>query len=132
MNVVENEHFEREWRELLIKRLSSAQAVLKRDAAAEGKKLSEARENAAGYKTVEDAHEAFGYANITEAQYDRIKALLEQDPNAGNVAHAALKKISGYIQGLKDDLLQARSIHEADAKMKDYFDRKEWEKNATD
>lgn len=124
---MENEHFEREWRELLMKRLSTAQSVLKRDAAAEGKKLREARELAAGYKTVEEAHEAYGWAFITESQYERIKALLEQDPNAGNVAHAALKKIIGYIQSLKDDLIQSQSICEAEAKMKDYFEKKEWE-----
>jgi hypothetical protein len=127
---MDNELYEHKWRELLIKRLSSVQAVLRRDATAERKKLQLARVLAAGYETVEQAHEAYGWDFITWEQFEHIKALLEQDPNAGNVAHAALLKISGYIQGLKADLIQERSIYEADAKIKDHFDRKEWEKNA--
>jgi hypothetical protein len=129
---MENNRFERSWRELLIKRLSTVQAVLKRDAAAERKKLTEARTLSAGYETVEQAHESYGWGYITWEQYENIKSLLEQDPNTGNISHAALVKLNGYIQGLKDDLIQEVSIYETDAKIGDYFARKEWEKNATD
>jgi hypothetical protein len=123
----DNEKFEREWRELLIKRLSSTRAALKRDAAAERKAFADARKLAAGYNTVEEAHEAFGWAYITEKQFDSIKAILEQDPNAGNTAHAALLKISSYIQALKDDIIQPQADRDYEAKMKDYFARIEGE-----
>jgi hypothetical protein len=123
----DNEKFEREWRELLIKRLSSTRAALKRDAAAERKAFADARTLAAGYSTVEEAHEAFGWAYITEKQFDSIKAILEQDPNAGNTAHAALLKIDSYIQTLKDDIIQPQADRDYEAKMKDYFARIEGE-----
>lgn len=127
----ENEQFEKEWRELLMKRLSTVQSVLKRDAAAECKKSVEARELAAGYATVEEAHNAYGYDEITWGQYERIRATLEADPNIGNVAHAALKNINEYISSLKSDIIEFNASREHDAKIKNYFadlkEKKEWE-----
>ena len=50
--------YEIEWRELLVKRLKTAQTVLKRDAAKEEKQRTEAKQLAAGYGNYEEAHEA--------------------------------------------------------------------------
>ena len=99
MNII----YEIEWRELLLKRLLSAQAVLKRDAAAEEKRLSDARQLTAGFKDLADAHEAYGWCDITEAQFNTIRELFE-NPEKENKANDALKRLGIMISYLRDDI----------------------------
>ena len=100
--------YEIEWRELLIKRLKTSQAALKRDAAVESKQITEANQLAAGYASYEEAHEAYGWAVITEKQLDRIKAIFDGEQE--NRSRAALRRmnhiigsIEGEIKMLRDD-----------------------------
>jgi len=89
-----------EWRKLLLKRLSSVQAVLKRDSAAETKKNIEAKELAAGYTCFEEAQEAFGWDAITLKQLDAIKAIFDSKDNS--LSGDALKRLNwmiGSVQG---------------------------------
>ena len=92
--------FEIAWRELLVKRLKTAQGVLKRDAAAEIKALKAKAIEEAGYNTVEDAHEAYGWNEITAKQFDLIKLQLENPGKSPSAA--ALNKLNftvGILEG---------------------------------
>ena len=95
-----------EWRQLLIKRLKSSQAALKRDAAAEKKQIAEAKQLAAGYASYEEAHEAYGWAVITEKQLDRIKAIFDEEP----IGHSqtALRRINWIIGDLEGEIKMLR------------------------
>jgi len=89
-----------EWRKLLLKRLSSVQAVLKRDSAAETKKNIEAKKLAAGYTCFEEAQEAYGWDEITLKQLDAIKDIF--DSKDVSLSGDALKRLSwmlGSVQG---------------------------------
>ena len=97
-----------EWRKLLIKRLKTSQAVLKRDAAAEDKLRTEAKQLAAGYASYEEAHEAFGWAYITEKQLDAISDIFEdKQESKTRAALRCIGQIIGNIEGeikmLRDD-----------------------------
>lgn len=101
----EKRNFEIAWRELLIKRLKTVQGVLRRDAAAEKKALTDESIAAAGYSSVEDAHEAYGWGEITEKQFNLIKLRLENPGKSPSAA--AVNKLSftiGLLQGELNDL----------------------------
>jgi len=98
--------FEIEWRKLLIKRLKSSKAVLKRDAAAEEKQIIEAKQLAAGYSSFEEAHEAFGWAYITEKQLDRIKDIFEDKQESQS--RAALRRINDMIGNIEGEIKMLR------------------------
>jgi len=91
--------YEIEWRELLVKRLKTAQAVLKRDAAKEKKQRTEAKQLAAGYTNFEEAHEAYGWGYITQKQLDTIQALFDNRENQSRSALQRIFRIIGEIQG---------------------------------
>ena len=91
--------YEIEWRELLLKRLKTVRAVLKRDAAVEEKRRAEAKEITAGYPTYEDAHEAYGWGCITEKQLDAIKAIFDNQENLSRAALRRINDILGTLQG---------------------------------
>ena len=97
--------YEIEWRKLLIKRLETTRATLKRDAASEEKQKTEAKQLATGYADFEEAHEAYGWGNITEKQLDAIKAVFE---NQENKSSAALKRINRIISELKGEIKNLR------------------------
>lgn len=89
-----------EWRKLLIKRLKSAHSALKRDAAAERKRLDESKQLAAGYDTFEEAQEAYGWECITLKQLDDIKAILENHQvGITETASAQMSQIIGDLEG---------------------------------
>jgi len=89
-----------EWRKLLLKRLSTVQAVLKRDAALEAKRNMEAKQIAAGYTNFEDAHEAYGWSDVTLKQLDDIKAIFDnKDSSLSSDALKRLNQMMGSIQG---------------------------------
>ena len=112
--------YEIEWRELLIKRLKTAQAALKRDAAAEEKQRAEAKELAAGYASFDEAHEAFGWGYITEQQLDTIKAIFE---NQENQSRAALKRINDIIGTLQGEINTMRRGDAQDAAIERYNEK---------
>jgi len=91
--------YEIEWRELLVKRLKSAQTVLKRDAAKEEKQRTEAKQLAAGYGNYEEAHEAYGWGYITQKQLDTIQALFDEQENQSQSALRRITRIIGEVQG---------------------------------
>ena len=95
-----------EWRELLIKRLKSSQAVLKRDAVAEEKQIAEAKQLAAGYSSYEEAHEDYGWAAITEKQLDRIKAIFDDEQES--LSGAAFKRLSQIIGSIEGEIIMLR------------------------
>jgi len=99
--------YETEWRELLVKRLKTAQTVLKRDAAKEEKQRTEAKQLAAGYGNYEEAHEAYGWGYITQKQLDTIQALFDNRENQSRSALQRIMRIIGEVQGeinmLKND-----------------------------
>jgi len=89
-----------QWRKLLLKRLSSVQAVLKRDTAAEKKRNIEAKQLAAGYQDFDEAHEAFGWGDITLTQLDDIKAIFDnKDSSPAADALNRLSQMIGSVQG---------------------------------
>ena len=87
--------YEIEWRELLVKRLKSAQAVLKRDAAKEKKQRTEAKQLAAGYANYDEAHEAYGWGYITQKQLDTIQAIFDDQENQS----LCITQIIGNVEG---------------------------------
>ena len=91
--------YEMDWRELLVKRLKAAQAVLKRDAAKEEKQRTEAKQLAAGYTNYEEAHEAYGWGYITEKQLLKIEAIFDNQENQSLTALRRITEIIGNIQG---------------------------------
>ena len=100
--------YEIEWRELLVKRLKTAQAVLKRDAAKEAKQRTEAKQLAAGYPDYDAAHEAYGWDEITEKQLLMIEAIFnDHQENHSLSALRRMTEIIGNIEGeikmLKND-----------------------------
>jgi len=119
--------FEIEWRELLIKRLNTPRAALQRDKATEEKQITEAKQLATGYESVDEAHEAFGWGDITERQFDAIKAVFiaSKFENQENKSTAALKRITrmiselqGEIKNLRGDEIQ-EEIHKRHAEAND-------------
>ena len=97
MNIAANEI---EWRELLVKRLKSAQAVLKRDAAKEEKQRTEAKQLAAdGYKNYDEAHDAYGWGYITEKQLLTIEAIFYNHDNQALTALRRINEIIGNVEG---------------------------------
>jgi len=89
-----------EWRKLLAKRLKSARTVLKRDSSAEDKRHAEAKQLAAGYANFDEAHEAYGWGDISEKQLYSIKAIFEnRDNNPSKEALKQLSHIIGLIEG---------------------------------
>jgi hypothetical protein len=96
--------FEREWRLLLIKRLRSAQAALRRDEAIERKQMAEAQKLAAGYESFEDAHEAYGWGDITQNQLDAVQAIFEGGRNRSASAHARISIMISALGGEIEEL----------------------------
>jgi hypothetical protein len=94
--------FEIAWRELLVKRLSSVQAVLRRDATAERNALEAAAVSAAGFTTVDEAHEAYGYGYITENQFNLAKLKIE-NPGRSRTEFA-LRWVNDKIGLLKGEI----------------------------
>ena len=91
--------YEIEWRELLVKRLKSAQTVLKRDAATEKKQRTEAKQLAVGYTNYDEAHEAYGWGYITQKQLDTIQAIFDDQENQSSSALQRITQIIGSVQG---------------------------------
>ena len=108
--------YEMEWRELLVKRLKAAQAVLKRDAAKEEKQRTDAKQLMTGYTSYDDAHEAYGWGYITEKQLLKIEAIFNNQENQSLTALRRVNDIIGNIQGeinmLNHDLEYRKEIVE--------------------
>jgi hypothetical protein len=102
---------EREWRELLIKRLSTVRSTLKRDAAEEQKLIRRTIEIAARYPNETEAHEAFGWGEITEKEYRRSVELLGQSPAETSRSTKALVRLNWMIESLAGEL---KMIYEGD------------------
>jgi (p)ppGpp synthase/HD superfamily hydrolase len=104
-----NINFEVEWREQLIARLKKVVGTLKSDSTKEKIEIAEAKKNEAGYATVEEAHEAYGWAYITEKQYDRIAEILNGHDE--NRSAAALARLTCFINDLRGEvnMIQADS-----------------------
>ena len=109
-----NKALEREWRELLVKRLGSVQAVLRRDAKAEEKLIRTATETLARYKTAEEAHDAFGYAEITEDEYRRAVELLSASPAETSRTTNALIRLAQFIGTLRGEIAMVEANEETD------------------
>jgi len=99
--------YEMEWRELLVKRLQTPLAVLKRDVAAETKSRAEARKLAAGYESYEEAHEAYGWGYITQKQLDAIEAIFDEVDVF--LSRDALKRMSQFIGSLEGEIKMLRN-----------------------
>jgi hypothetical protein len=91
-----------EWRKLLVKRLKSSQAVLRRDASTEEKLMSEAKQLAAGYEDYAAAHEAYGWAEITWEQLDAIQAIFEDEQESKS--RKALKRLTQMIGAVEGEI----------------------------
>lgn len=98
--------YEIEWRELLIKRLKTSQAVLKHDASAEEKQLAEAKQLATGYASYEEAHEAYGWAMITEKQLDTIQAIFDNEQECQSLS--ALRRMNQIIGAIEGEIKMLR------------------------
>ena len=113
-----NKPLEREWRELLVKRLGSVRAVLRRDAMAEEKLIRAAMETLARYKTVEDAHDAFGYAEITEDEYRRAVELLSASPAETSRTTKALVRLVQFIGTIRGEIAMVEANEEIDEEVR--------------
>ena len=91
--------YEIEWRNLLLKRLKTSRSVLNRDATKEGKERAEAKQLATGYCSFEEAHEAYGWAYITEKQLDAIRVVFENQENISKMALIRMNQIIGSLEG---------------------------------
>lgn len=113
-----NHLYEIEWRKLLVKRLKTVQAVLRRDAVTEEKRRTEAKQLAAGYASFEEAHEAYGWACITEKQLKTIKSIFDKQENVSQAASRRLAQILGSVEGeiimLNTDLDYIKEIIETE------------------
>ena len=93
--------FEVEWRKLLISRLARVQTTLNKAAEAEQAaavtRQAEIREL---YPTEEEAHEAFGNADITEDEYRAIAAQL-QSATAATPTSAARDELRDILSRLR-------------------------------
>jgi len=112
--------FEREWRLLLVEHLKPALASLKRASAAERKKAKEAAVIASGYDSVDEAHNAFGYAEISEEQYRKVVEILECGTDGYKCrAGAAVERLTLTIGSIKGE-----AESNPDAEYEDLFNRR--------
>ena len=83
---------------------------MKRDAAIEKKLIAEAKQLVAGYENYEQAHEAYGWAEITEKQLDMIRAIF--DDNQVGQSQAALRRINQFIGSVEGEIVMFRNDSE--------------------
>jgi len=105
---VDNEtKLEIEWREELLARLQAPLKVLKRKAGNEiEKRLARAQELSV-YESAEEAHDAFGYGEITLDEYNAIKDRFDNaQPGSAamSAAEAALDELQGFMRRLQRDI----------------------------
>ena len=94
--------YEIEWRKILVKRLTKARTVLRKDATEEDKRKTEAKRLAAGYINFEEVHEAYGWGDISEKQLNVVKAILESKNY--NQSAEALKRLIQIINSIEGEL----------------------------
>ncbi len=100
--------FEIEWRELLLKRLEETFASLRRDATNERRQMTIAAKKAAGFEDYEEAHEAYGWGDITELQLQNIERILQKSKKtacelATDKLRHMVENVAGEISMLKKD-----------------------------
>jgi len=92
--------------EILVKRLKSAMSVLKRDNMQEKKERENAKKLSAGYNSLEEAHEAYGWDYITEREFDRICEIFNGDDISPT--KIALKKMQQMINNVEGEIKMLR------------------------
>jgi len=98
-----NKIFEIAWREYLIKRLDPVIKALQRDRRKERKEMENAVKLAAGFDSVNDAREAYGWEGISASEFQRVKDLFERPLNDGEV-QKALQHLAWFVDRLRGDI----------------------------
>ena len=89
---------------MLIKKLTPVLTALKRAYRLEEKKLEDTKIIAAGFQSVDDAREAYGYESITLEQFELAREILEEPASNKNRALQACQWLSENIDTLRGDI----------------------------
>lgn len=96
-----------EWRLELLARLQAPLNVLKRKVGKEAAKRLERAQELSAYESEEEAHEAFGYDEITWEEYYAIKDRfdnVEPDNATISAAEAALDELKDFMRRLQSEV----------------------------
>lgn len=99
--------YEIEWRKLLIKLLEPVKAKLRRMVAAEHREMARAKQQATGYASYDDAHEAYGVGRFIAEEFAAIAAVMAGD---GQIAKSlrAFKHLGDFIDDLHREVNSLR------------------------
>ena len=98
------------WRKELLARLQAPLNVLQRKVDREELKRLERAKTLSYYESAEEAHEAYGYGEITYSEYEAIKARFEGAERGGETmtaVEAALEELHDFMRRLH---LQVRDL----------------------
>ena len=96
-----------EWRKELLARLQAPLKVLQRKASKEAEKRLARAQELSAYETEEEAHEAFGYGEITLDEYYSIKDRFDNVEPGGvtvTAAEAALEELQDFMHRLQSEI----------------------------
>jgi len=99
--------FEIEWRKELIARLLAPRGVLERKVAREEQKRLDRAMVISAYESAEDAHEAYGYGEISYEEYVTIAARFDGTDTPArtlSVIEAALEELLDFMRRLSNDV----------------------------
>jgi hypothetical protein len=96
------------WRQELLARLQAPLNVLKRKAGKEQEKRLARARALSGYESAEEAHDAYGYGEITYAEYLLVEKHFNHkehaDGEAMTAAEAALDELQGFTRRLQSQI----------------------------